>query len=249
MAADGMHFTSEFRNPDADFYMSEHGMLAMIETEVQTWLDNPVGRFDTPLCPADKVTMALQGSPVADFFNQVQLEATGAQISCTSLANQVRGFGCAVSIRDIIANYPYADALRVLEVTGEVLRAALERSASYLDIGPDGMPVVASHFLLPKVEHYNYDYFANLTYTADLRNPAGSRILSMQYGGREIMPADKFSVCMTHYRATGTGGYDAYRTCPILHEGQVEVSQLLQEYLANRDVVKIACQPAPKFIY
>ena len=40
-------------------------------------------------------------------------------------------------------------------------------------------PQIAEEFLLPKVEHYNYDFYAGLSYTFDLRRPVGSRVIHL----------------------------------------------------------------------
>ena len=53
--------------------------------------------------------------------------------------------------------------------------AALERCAQYFSLTPDGTLEVSQDFLRPKVEHYNYDYFAGIQVTMDIRNPVGSR--------------------------------------------------------------------------
>ena len=78
--------------------------------------------------------MALHGSPIADFINLVQLEASGAQVSCTALGNEVSGFQAQVTVRDVVASYPFSNTLVVLQVTGRVLRAALEQCATYFAV-------------------------------------------------------------------------------------------------------------------
>ena len=61
--------------------------------------------------------MALESSPIAAFFNQVQLEASGADISCAALPNSLRGFDSAVTVRDVVASYVYSNTLVVLPVS------------------------------------------------------------------------------------------------------------------------------------
>ena len=92
--------------------------------DVSTWLDQPIGRLSRAIWPENKLTMALHGSPIADFFNMVQLWATGADISCASLGNDIRGFDSHVTVRDVVASYIYSNTLVVLEVTGAVVAHA-----------------------------------------------------------------------------------------------------------------------------
>ena len=70
--------------------------------------------------------MAAHGSLIANFFNQVQLEASGADISSTSLANTVKGFEQDVTIRDVVSTYIFPNTL----VTLAVNRAQLKRAGA-----------------------------------------------------------------------------------------------------------------------
>ena len=87
--------------------------------------------LDAELLPDEHIKMAANGSLIANFFNQVQLEATGADISATSLGNTVKGLNRDVTIRDIVSTYIYYNTLKTLSVTRAQLKCALERSAEY----------------------------------------------------------------------------------------------------------------------
>lgn len=151
--------------------------------------------------------MVLHGTPIADFFNQVQLAASGADIACTSLANEMRGFAQQVTVRDVVATYIYPNTLVVLEVDERVLRAALERCAAYFNEDL----TVARDFLEPKVAHYNYDFFAGIEYTFDLSKPVGERVVSLTRGGAPL--SGKSTPVMNNHRATVVVGYDVYLQC------------------------------------
>ena len=47
--------------------------LAPIEARVQEWLDRPVGHLNMALQPSDRLDMAINGSYLANFINQIQL--------------------------------------------------------------------------------------------------------------------------------------------------------------------------------
>ena len=151
--------------------------------------------------------MAACGSDIAKLFSDVQLRASGAQLSAVSLANEVMGFGESVTRRNILASYPYSNTLMVLEITGATLRA-MERSAAYFDLDERGCLTISETFLLPKVEHYNYDYYAGVEYRMDVTKPVGERVVLLQYQGKPVQPTDVFSICMSNYRASGAGGYE-----------------------------------------
>ena len=116
--------------PDHADYTPEEAALF---GRLNEWLDHPIGHLSRSLWPDDKLKMAMEGSSIADFFNQVQLWASGARVSCTCLANSVRGFDKNVTVRDVVATYVYPNTLKVLEVTGSILRQGLEQCARYFN--------------------------------------------------------------------------------------------------------------------
>ena len=202
-------------------------------SELNRWLDLPVGHLSRPLKPGDHLEMAERGSDIADFFNLVQLSVSGADISCSALANTVRGFQPDVTVRDAVASYIFSNTLAVLEVTGDILRQGLEQCASYFQVEEDGTIRVSDPFLLPKEAHYNYDYFAGVSYTFDLRRPVGSRVTSLTRNGQPIGRSEKLTLVMNDYRAAGSGDFDFYRGCRRVREIQTEMSELILDYLRS----------------
>lgn len=207
--------------------------------ELNAWLDTPIGRLSQAIWPEDKLQMAMNGSSIADFFNTVQLWASGADISCAALSNELRGFDSAVTVRDVVASYVYSNTLAVLEVTGSVLKLALEQCARYFTVAEDGSVSIADSFLSPKVAHYNYDYFSGVEYVFDLRRPEGQRVVSLTRGGKPVQMEDRFSLVMCDYRATGAGDFDFYCDCPRIRDIQTEVSELILNYLVEHPDVQI----------
>lgn len=49
----------------------------------------------------------------------------------------------------------------------------------------------------------------------------------MTYNGEEIKEDDTFSLCLTNYRAIGTGGYDMVKDMKFVEELQVDFSDVL----------------------
>ena len=207
--------------------------------DVSTWLDQPIGRLSQSIWPEDKLAMALHGSSIADFFNMVQLWATGADISCASLGNDIRGFDSRVTVRDVVASYIYSNTLVVLEVTGAVLREALEQCARYFAVDEDGRISVAESFLRPKEAHYNYDYFYGIEYAFDLSRPEGNRVTKLFRHGAPLRPEDELTLCMCDYRATGSGSFDCYLSCPRVSENLTQVSELILQYLVAHPMVDV----------
>ena len=181
----------------------------------------------------------MRGSDIADLFNAVQLWASGADVSCAALPNELRGFDSRVTVRDVVATYVYANTLTVLEVTGAILRAALEQCATYFDVAADGSVSVARPFLEPKEAHFNYDFFSGIEYVFDLSRPAGSRVASIMRNGCEVRDGDRMTLVMCDYRATGAGDFDMYRGCPRVREIQTEVSELIIDFFTEKGYVEL----------
>lgn len=201
-----------------------------LEKGAQTWLDTVVGHLDRPLLPAPPLVMAAEGNDLADLFNEVQLACSGAQLTSSSLANEAAGLPRIVRRRDVLTAYPYTNTLKVLRVTGAVLRKSMERSAEYFAVDADGTLCVADTFLKPKIEHYNYDYFAGVDYAIDVSKPVGQRIVKLTYQGKDVKDDDEFTMCLNSYRASGAGGYPDYPQCQVVQEINVEMADLILDF-------------------
>lgn len=212
--------------------------LLEIEEKVQEWLSQPVGTLDMPLEIKEHIVMAQEGSILANFVNTLQLEVSGADISCTSLGNHAKGLNKEISVRDIVAAYVYPNTLVVLDIDGKTLKRALERCASYFNKTGDQI-TVSDSFLKPKVEHYNYDYFSNIDYSFDLDKEIGQRVTSVKFKGKEIQDTDSFKIVMNNYRATGAGGYDFYKDSKIIKDIQINITDLIIEYFQKHKNITI----------
>lgn len=230
--------TSELVKTALDYNEDLYNELLPLETEVQVWLDEPVGFLDAPLNPSAHLDMALHGSRLANFINQVQLDRSGADIACCSFANSIKGFNQAVTVRDIVSTYIYPNTLVVLEVSGEILKAALENTASYFKKEGDTIGV-SDKFLKPKVAHYNYDYFSNINYTFEINNPVGERVTSILFNGKQVQADDTLTLVMNNYRHSGVGGYSMYPGCKVVKEIMVEMPEIIIDYFTKHPHVTV----------
>ena len=212
-------------------------ILEPLEKQVAAFIDTPLGRMDAALLPGEPLERALNGSLIANFFNQVQLEASGADLSCTSLANTLRGFSENVTVRDVVASYVFPNTLKTIRVNRAILTKALERSADYFAFDENGALTVSESFLRPIVQHYNYDFIAGVEATIDLRRAPGGRVTSIRWKGRELPEGQSLTLCMNNYRASGAGGYEFYKDCETVREQTEEISELIIDYIdRHRDI-------------
>lgn len=243
----GWRITSQSISPDlkiiqkddkaSERYEKVKQKMLQQKMRVQKWLDQPLGHLKEDLLPGERVQMALHGSPIADLLNEIQLFYSDAQISAVGLANEIAGFHKNVRTRDIIATYPYPNTLVVLKINGQQLKAVMERSAEYFEQQPDGSIEVDKNFLVPKIEHYNYDYYAGadnaLAYEIHPEKEKGQRIENLTFEGKPICPEDIFTICINDYRATGAGEYPEYRFCKKIREINIEMVELMMNYFAE----------------
>lgn len=223
-----------------DFHEEEpYGKLLSLEKDTQKWLDEPVGELAQEIKPEGKLQAALNGSSVAAFFNEVQLAKTGADFSCTSLGNDPVGLKKNVTMRSICGAYLFANTLVVLEVDAEVIKASLERCAAYFTL-KNGQPQISDEFLRPKIEHYNYDFYAGLSYEFDLRRPVGERVTKICWPDGRPLTERKYKLVTSNYRATGTGGYDLLGKCRVLWRGADEMPDLIAAYLEQHSPVSVS---------
>ncbi|WP_035789795.1 bifunctional metallophosphatase/5'-nucleotidase [Butyrivibrio sp. XBB1001] len=219
--------------------LDAHSFMDELTGKIQVWLDEPIGCLEKKIEPEGKLDAALGGSKVAAIFNQVQLDYTGADFSCTSLANDPLGLKKEITVRDVLGIYQFANTVEVKEVTKAVLKAALERSAEYFDYDKEtGEVTVSKKFLQPKIEHYNYDYYAGLEYEFDLTRPVGDRVVKLKkLDGTELSDTETYTLATSNYRATGTGGYECIGNCKVARSYSEEMPDLLINFIRKNTPV------------
>jgi len=211
--------------------------MSQLQEKVQQWLDKPIGHLDEPIIPSTHLDMALNGQPLANFVNDIQLEISKADISCTSLGNSVKGFNKDITIRDIVSTYIYPNTLVIKEISGRTLKLGLNRSAEYFEL-KDNEVIISDTFLLPKVAHYNFDYFKGIEYTINLRKQ--DRIENLTFKGKPIEDNDIFTIVMLNYRATGAGGYEFYKECKVVKEILIDVQDIIVDYILRNPQLSIS---------
>ncbi len=214
-------------------------ILKEIEANNQIFLDEIIGEVvEGDLEVKDAFKARLEKHAIVDFINNIQLDATGAILSATSLANQVSGFKKHITIRNVLSTYVYSNTLVVVEIPGLNLRKYLERCAEYF-IVKDGVITYNPRFSYPKVEHYNYDMIAGIDYVFDLQKPFGKRVKSVKYKGKEIKDTDFFTLVLNNYRANGGGDFEMLRNLRIVREIPFDVAELMIEYIRKQHYLHI----------
>ena len=143
------------------------------------------------------------------------------------------------TIRDVVSTYIYTNTLVVLEMTRPALKQYIERSAAYFDHDENGSVCISGEFLLPKVQHYNYDFFSGIHYTIDARNPVGQRVTSIVFEGHELGEDEPVTVCINSYRFCGTGGYDMLPRQKVAREVLTDVADAMIDYITSHPNIRV----------
>lgn len=177
--------------------------------------------------------------PYVDFVNRLQMQVSGVDISCTAIFNaQSSGLPETVTVRNIVNNYVYANTLAVLDVSGEDLKKALERCAAFYKINEDGSLGISDAFAKPFIQYYNYDMYSGIDYTMDIRKPVGERIVQLLYHGEPVHADQQLKIVMNNYRAVGGGEYPMYGKEKVVQDIQVDMADLIVEYIVHNPVIK-----------
>ncbi|MFC6181755.1 bifunctional metallophosphatase/5'-nucleotidase [Lactiplantibacillus daowaiensis] len=217
-------------------------LIHTVNTQMEDWLDTPLGTINGSMLVQDHLDARLHNHPYINFINQVEMAATGTDIAATALFNDdVPGLKQHVTMREVMNSYVYPNKLAVETITGADLKRALERCASYFLL-QDGHVIVNPEFLNPKLRHYIYDIYSGIDYTFDLTQPIGHRVVQLDYHGQPVQPAQALTVTLNHYRAGGGGNYPMYQTAKIQHQLPTDMTVLIADYFAKHPVVT-ATQP------
>lgn len=208
------------------------------ENKLQDWLDKPIGTIRGGMEIKNPLKVRLKDNPLIELFNKVQMEASGAPISCTSLfVDEVKGIKEKVTMRDIVSNYIYPNTLRVLKVAGRDIRLALERSACYFEKYNGKQVKSKKKEGFGAFQPYNYDMWEGIEYKLDISKEEGSRVVELKYEGKPMDMDGTYVIVLNNYRAAGGGEYDMFKDKPVLKDIPTDVSELIANYIIEEEVI------------
>lgn len=235
------------KDNDVEIDEELENIFTNIEKDLQVYLDRKIGNFDKDIEIDDIFSVRLHGHEFINFLHEVQLEVGEADISVCSLFDGAIGFKKQVSIRDVLINYPYPNTLKILKVKGKNIKEAMEKSCSYF-ILEDGKITINPDFIRPKLQHYNYDTFGGITYEVDLNKEIGNRIISIKKQGEDLDLDKYYTVIMNNYRATNTSIYPSYEGAEVVKEINMDVSEVIIDYIQKKKTIKTNSNKNYKFI-
>jgi 2',3'-cyclic-nucleotide 2'-phosphodiesterase/3'-nucleotidase len=218
---------------------------------VRTYVNSVIGTCTMAMSAG---TARFEDTAAIDFINHVQGDAVRDALSGTpdetlpvlSIAAPFNRDAAIpsgnVTVRDVAGLYIYDNTLLGITFTGQQVKDYLEYSAAYFKgvtgsgpFTPDQVTNAISPTTHTETPDYNYDVMGgldeSLAYDIDLAQPVGQRITRLTYGGEPIDPAARFVVAINNYRQSGGGNFPGVRTAPVLYNAQVEIRQLLIDWV------------------
>ena len=177
--------------------------------------------------------------PIMDFMAEVMRRASGADLaSVSTFSVDVKIPAGNITVAQMAQLYPYENTLRVVRISGAVLKSYLEQSAHYFQVTGSGS--AARWSADPSIPGYNYEVVTGVDYTVDLTRQMGDRIVGLSYRGKPVREADTFTIALSNYRAEGSGGYAMLQGAPVTYDHQQDMRQLLIDEVAKRGTLKPA---------
>lgn len=209
-----------------------------LEKNTQKWLNINIATINNvSLKIDDEFDARLHKHPLISFINQVQLDATHADLSSTALFNNATGFNQNITMRDLIATYVFENTLVKVKINGEILKQYLEKCADYFVLKQE--IEVNEKYLIPVKRHFDYDMIDGIDYTIKVGNKSGNRIIEMKYKGKDIEPNDEFSLTINNYRYGGAGGFEFLNKLEILEVYDKDMVSLIYNYLTKNKNINV----------
>ena len=214
-------------------------LTALVQEEedaCQVWLDQTLGTCAVDLRVTDEFDARLHKSQLVTFLNLVQREVTGADLSASPIFLGATGFDREITMRALVSTYVFPNTLVVKRITGKILRAYLEKDASFWTLADGEIRVAPTHDF-PTPQHYNYDMIDGVEYTIKVSNPVGERIVSLTRNGEPVTDEMSFTLVINNYRASGGGNYDMIGEAPVVSENLSSMVDLLARYILEHKVI------------
>jgi 2',3'-cyclic-nucleotide 2'-phosphodiesterase/3'-nucleotidase len=234
-------------------------IVRLLREEQQTVVDYVNGVIGTSTEAMSAATARYEDTSALDFINYVQAGAVKAELTGADAELPVLSIAAPfnkdaaipqgdVSVRDIAGLYIYDNTLLGIKLTGAQVKAYLEKSAEYFKPAASPGTYAAADLTnatTPTAPNgtpdYNYDVMGGLdqplTYDIDLARPVGSRITGLAYGGVPVTDDQEFVVAINNYRQSGGGNFPGVTTAPVVYNRQVEIRQLLIDWVSAHQVV------------
>ncbi|MDD2427400.1 MAG: bifunctional UDP-sugar hydrolase/5'-nucleotidase [Eubacteriales bacterium] len=165
------------------------------------------------------------GSLIAD----VMLEETGADVALTNgggiRASIPKG---EITMGHVLTTFPFTNFLRVIEVSGSDILAALEHGLS-ADLDEEGN----------LEQNGGFPQIAGMRVVFDKTREAGKRVVTLTIDGEDVNPEANYTLVTNDFLAVGGDGYTMFEGATILSELGL-LSEVLASYIQENETINPA---------
>jgi 5'-nucleotidase len=189
-------------------------------------LEQAVGRTEVDL-DVKSANVRTRETNIGDFIADVFRQATGADVALVNggsiRADTIFRPG-ELTKRDVLSILPFNNRVVKLQVTGAVIRAALEHGVATA---------------VEEVQPGEFPQVSGIRYAFDTSRKAGARVTSVSVNGKPLNDRQSYTLATTTYLAVEHGdGYDMLGTTFLIRpeQAQVESDILLRAISAARSI-------------
>ncbi len=201
--------------PDPETQKMVDGFKAELDKE----LNVVIGKTEGPL-DSRRNMVRTQETAIGNLICDAMMAAVGAEIALFGgggiRADKEYPAGSDITRRDILTELPFGNVTVMTEVTGQQVWDALENGFSKIEDGAGRFPQVGG-----------------MKVVADKSKPAGSRVVSVEIGGKPLDPKATYKLATNDYMLDGGDGYTA------LKGGKVTVDPRGGKLVANDVMVLV----------
>jgi 2',3'-cyclic-nucleotide 2'-phosphodiesterase (5'-nucleotidase family) len=195
------------------------------ESQLSKELDVEIGITETDL-DSRKATVRGEEAAIGNLIADAMRNAVGADVAITNgggiRGNKQIALGSKLTRRDVLTELPFGNKTVLLTVKGATILAALENGVSQVEQGGGRFPQLSG--MMVKV---------------DLRKPAGSRVVSVEVGGKPLDNATEYKLATNDFMLRGGDGYKMLADGTVLlgeRDGKLMADQVM-EYVAKAGTV------------
>jgi 2',3'-cyclic-nucleotide 2'-phosphodiesterase/3'-nucleotidase/5'-nucleotidase len=205
----------------------------------RTFITTTLGKAAGDFLPKETIKgipeAQLQPTAMISLINNVQKEATGAQISAAALfkADSQLEAG-ALSYANVFDIYKYPNTLVSVPIDGENLLKYMENQAAYYNQPKQDDLTISFN---PAIRVYNYDMFSGINYKIDISKPVGQRIVDAKIDGKALEPTATYTLAINNYRYNGLAAQGITVGEPIYSSDPITLRKLIADYIAKKGTI------------
>lgn len=205
--------------------------LNEITTSQEAVLNEVIAHIEVTL-EAEKPIVRTQETNFGNFVADVMVHASGADFGIINAGNIRANLSMGdITKGDMLTALPYDSLILTKSVTGSQLTAIIEHGLAEL-------PEAEGQFL----------QISGLKFEADISQPAGQRLISIQTTeGEAILHEKQYTIATTEYIADGGDGFTVLGELPVLDYYEKQNDAVL-DYLSEADMAQYAAGKAERIV-